>query len=166
MKQNAAPSDPRAGLLQSWRLVHMLWFTELAVVLVAWLVLPLVVPRSGAGPASRYPPSGTMAFLFYAVGLADIGLGWWMRERAFAAARGARSALEALGRIVGPSLVVVTLAQTPAILGIVLYLGFGNRAGLSVLCVLSLIGLALHRPRLDQWQQILNAAGSHAHRPA
>jgi hypothetical protein len=60
----------------------------------------------------------------------------------------------------------VTLSLTPAILGLVLYFVFGNRTGLSVLCVLSLIGLALHRPRQDRWQEILSSAGIHAHRPA
>ncbi len=162
--EKRSPLDLQAGLIQSWRVVHTIWLVELGFVVAVWLLLPLEISRSRAADGI----GRTVALVFYAVGLADIAVGWWLREHSFARARAAakRTAQEALGRIVGPSLAAVTLTLTPAIFGIVLYLVFGNRTGLSVLCGLSLIGLALHRPRLDRWQEILSAAGGHAHRPA
>ncbi|MGQ0549967.1 MAG: hypothetical protein ACT4PY_09920 [Armatimonadota bacterium] len=164
VERKSGPADLRAGVTKTWRMVNILWLQEIVVVLAAWVVLPLVLSRrSGSGDVS-----GVISLLFYAVGLADLVAGWWLRERAFAAARrmAAQSADAALGRIVGASLFAVPMAVTPAILGVVFYLTFGDRVGLSVLCVLSLIGLALHRPRFDQWQAILSTAGIDAHRPA
>jgi hypothetical protein len=164
VEQRGAQSDLQAGLIQSWRVVRVLWLVGLVMAAFLWLILPLVVSR----PARSGGPAQIIGLLFYAVGLADIIVGWYLRDRAFAGARAdrTRSPQQALGRIVGPSLVAITLAQTASVLGAVLYLAFGNRAGLSVLCVLSLIGLALNRPRVDQWHDILAAAGIHAHRPA
>lgn len=162
MEKKSIALNPQAALIQSLRVVQVLWLAELVLVAAIWLASPLVAsaPRVANGTGS------IIALALYIVGLADIILGLWLRERAFGRARAARSAVEALGRIVGPSLVSVTLALTPAILGLVLYLVFGNRTGLGVLCVLSLIGLAVHRPRQDRWQEIMSSAGIHAHRPA
>ncbi|MGH2373594.1 MAG: hypothetical protein ACRDIC_08995 [bacterium] len=164
MEKRSLPPNPQAALIQSLRVVQALWLVELVLAAAIWLLVPLFAP----GPRAADGTGGIIALAFYAVGLADIIFGVWLRERAFGQARAAaaRSAPEVLGRIVGPSLAAVTLALTPAILGLMLYLVFGNRAGLSVLCVLSLIGLALHRPRQDRWQEILSPTGIHAHRPA
>lgn len=164
MEQRSTPTDPQAALTQSLRVVQILWLVELALVAAAWVLLPLLI----SGPRAANGTGRIAALIFYGVGLADIVVGVGLKERAFASARAAanRSAQEALGRIVGPSLAGVTMALTPAILGIVLYFVFGNRAGLGVLCVLSLIGLVLHRPRLDRWQEILAGASGRAHRPA
>lgn len=164
MDKKSIPSNPQAAMIQSLRVVQLVWLIQFVLVAAIWILFPLLA----SGPRGADGASGTIALAFYAVGLADIIFGLWFRERAFAQARAAaaRSAPEALGRLVGPSMAAVTLSLTPAILGLVLYLVFGNRTGLSVLCVLSLIGLALHRPRQDQWQEILSSAGIHAHRPA
>lgn len=153
-----------AAVSRMWRLIYTLWLVELGLVIVIWLGVPLVVPRSGDVDAAV----NLIALIFYAAGLAEIAFGWWMNARALAPDRltGARSTEEALGRIVGSSLVAVTLAATPAFLGLVLYLALGHRAGLGVLCVLSLIGLAILRPRREQWQELLMVTRIDANRPA
>jgi hypothetical protein len=60
----------------------------------------------------------------------------------------------------------VTLATTPAIFGVVMYLGFGDRQALGVLCALALISLGLARPRLEQWEEAMAGTHDDAHRPA
>ncbi len=124
--------------------------------------LPFVLPR-----AEQPGQLGeTTAFIFYTVSLADLAIGWWLRSRAFARARQlpAPSADEVARRLAGPALMAVTLADTPAMFGLVSYVAFGNRGALNVLCVLSLIGLALLRPNPDQWQDIVRGISIDADR--
>ena len=139
-----------------------MWLAEVGVAVVLWIGLPMVARTGGA------EQTGPIPLIFYVLGLSDIGIGWWLRGRGLAAARQAagRPVAEVVGQIVGPSLLAVTLAMTPAVLGAVLYMAFGSRDGLSVLCALSLVGLGLLRPRLEEWQEIVAGAGSDANRSA
>ena len=136
----------------SWRVVYTVWLAELAVVVAIWMGVPFAVPR-GESEASG---ASLIAWIFYGIGLGDVALGWWFKERALAASRGSTAA-EAMGRLLGPSMVAVTLAMTPALLGLGLYLVFGYRLGFSVLCALSVAGFWLSRPRLEHWQEMVDA---------
>ena len=51
----------------------------------------------------------------------------------------------------GASLVAVTLALTPGILAAALYLGFGHVVGHRILSIMSLAGLWVLQPRLNEW---------------
>lgn len=113
--------------------------------IVLWLGLPMLIPR----PATVGGPTELIARIFYAVSLVDLALGWWMKNRMMAAARGNPPTLA------GGAIVAVTLATTPGILGAVLYLGFGDAGGQRLLGVMSLIGLWLLRPRADEWEEVL-----------
>ncbi|MBI3998581.1 MAG: hypothetical protein HY355_06065 [Armatimonadetes bacterium] len=159
-----SPSDPQAGLRQSWQVVHTIWLAELVVVVVLWIGLPMFLPRAVDPERS----AGIIPLIFYAVGAAHVALAWWVKARAFAAARqrGAEMGLGGLPGIAGSALVVVNLVITPAILGLVTYLGFGDRTAQSVLSVMSLVGLALARPDLDQWEEVMKVARIDADRPA
>lgn len=146
--------DPQAVMFQTWRVIRGLWLAEAALVVAVWVAVPLVLP----GPRETVQDGGLFALIFYAVGLVDIALGWWMRERALSPGRysDVRSSEEILAGIFVPSLLAVAMSLTPAVLGVVHFAMFAGRGALSVLCVLSLIGLALARPNLERWQEILN----------
>ncbi len=113
--------------------------------MVLWLGLPMLIPR----PATTGGPTVLIARIFYAVSLVDLALGWWMKNRTMAAARQNPPILA------GGSIVAVTLATTPGILGAVLYLGFGDVDGQRLMGLMSLIGLWLLRPRADEWEEVL-----------
>ncbi len=96
---------------------------------------------------------GLFALIFYAVGLTEIAFGLWMKARALSPGRhsGARSSGEILAGIFVPSLLAVAMSVTAALLGVAHFAMFADRTVLSVLCVLSLIGLALARPNMERW---------------
>jgi len=97
--------------------------------------------------------------IFAAVGVAELGVGWWLGHRVLPRRlRATRTAAEAAGTVTGLSLVMVTLPMTPALLGLVTYMT-GDRLGLTALCTLSLIGHWLVRPRLEEWQAMVRERG-------
>ncbi len=162
--RTSSGSYPEAVVLQGWRILRTAWLAEMALVVACWIGVPVVLPRSG-NPGQAVGP---LALIFYTVGLADIALGLWLKQRALVTRQQTRthSTEELLSRIFSGSLVAVTSAITPALLGVVLYAGWGSRRALSVLCVLSLIGLWVLRPRLDQLQELIKTTTIDAHRPA
>ncbi len=161
----AAPDqgDPKAVLLQFGRVVRGLWLAEVALVVAAWAAVPLLLP----GPRGSAQDGGLFALIFYAVGLTEIAFGLWMKGRALSPGRysGARSSGEIVAGILGPSLLAVAMSLTPAFLGVVHFAMFADRTVLSVLCVLSLIGLALARPNVERWQEILKEVSVNERRP-
>ncbi len=112
---------------------------------VLWLGIPLLIQRAAAGGG----PAESIARIFYVVGLVDLALGWWIKNRAMA------SAQENPPTLMGGSVVGVTLATTPGFLGLVLYLVFGHVGGQRLLGLMSVIGLWLLRPRSDEWEEAL-----------
>jgi hypothetical protein len=148
------PSDPEAILRQGWRVVSTQWLIQVTLVIAVGLGLPLVWP----GPAEgwRFP---FFTWIFLAVGVADLVIGWWFRARVLPTRlRAAGSAAEAAGIVTGMSLLIVSLAITPAVFGVIAYLS-GDRQGLAWLCAVSLAGHWLFRPRYDDWQAMVRKAG-------
>ena len=137
--------DPRAAVVASFRVVRTLWLAEAIVVGIIWLGIPALLarPEAEGGPASLF------ARIFIVVAVANLGLAWWMKNRVKKVGPGPAGA--APSAIMGASLVSATLALTPAILAAALYLGFGHVDGHRILSVMSLAGLWVLRPRLDEW---------------
>ncbi|MDI6773558.1 MAG: hypothetical protein QME77_13380 [bacterium] len=152
---NPTHRDPESLLIQSHRIVRGIWLAVFALVVAIWIAVPLVLtsPR----PASQ---DGTLlAVIFYAVGLGDVALGWWMKRLALSPGRhaGARSLEEVVAGLTGPWLIAAAMAPTPAVLGLAHFTMYADRGALSVLCVLSLIALAVSWPSLDRWREILKS---------
>jgi hypothetical protein len=135
----------RAAVAASFRVVRTLWLAEAIVVGFIWLGLPALLAR----PEAEGGPAGVFARIFIAVAIADLVLGWWIRNRAKKG--GPAPADGASPAIMGASLVAVTLALTPGILAAALYLGFGHVDGHRILSIMSLAGLWVLQPRLDEW---------------
>ena len=131
--------------LTAFKMVRTLWLVETAAMVVLLLGFPALIRR----PATVEGPTELVARIFYVAGLVNLALAWWMKNRTMAAAREHPPALA------GGSIVAVTLATTPGILGAVLYLGFGYSDGQRILGLASLIGLWLLRPRADEWEEVL-----------
>lgn len=131
--------DSRAALAASFRLVRTVWLIEAIVAGVICFAVPVLLAR----PAAAGGPAGMFARIFIAVAAVDLALAWWIKQRASKA--GGRPA------IMGASLVAVTLALTPAVLAVALYAGFGHVDGHRILSVMSLAGLWILQPRLDEW---------------
>jgi hypothetical protein len=72
--------------------------------------------------------------------------------------RAAATAAEAAGIVTGMSLLIVSLAITPAVLGVALYV-IGDRQGLAWLCAVSLVAHWLFRPRYEDWQAMVQRVG-------
>lgn len=147
--------DPQSLLIQTWRVIRGLWLAEVALVVAIWVAVPLIL----RGPREAVQDGGLLALIFYAVGLGDVALGWWMKHLALSPGRhaGARSREEIVGGVAGLSLVAVAMAVTPAVLGIAHFAMYVDRGVLSVMCVLSLTALALSWPNLDRWREILKS---------
>lgn len=134
---------PGVELRQSYEIVRKLWWIQGGVVLTLWVLAPLVLPPGRARPAPG------LALIFYAVGVVDIAVAWAMRLRAAAAAREEPAAR--LRRLLGPTMTGVAVSVTPAVLGLVLYLAFGDRTAQNVLSALSVVALGVARPQADDW---------------
>lgn len=147
--------DPEAILRQGWKVVSRQWLIQVAVVVAAGLGLPLV----WSGPATSGERSPLFTWIFLAVGVADLAIGWWFRARVLPTRlRAAGSAAEAAGIVTGMSILIVSLAITPAFLGVALYLS-GDRQGFAWLCALSLAGHWVFRPRHGDWQAMIRGVG-------
>ncbi len=147
---------------KGWATVNRVWGVEVAAVTLVWVLLPrLVSPLGGS-----LEPSGLFTILFLVVSLFDLGLSWWIKSRAFvqASQTAAGSVEEVVGRIAGPSLVAMVLPATPAVLGAVLYLLLGSFAVLAGFCFLSLVGMYVLRPRLEEWQDLVRRTRIDANR--
>ena len=152
--RNAPDAD--AVLRQGLRLVSIQWTIQVAVVLAIGVVTPLVVkPAEAPGAASRF-----LTAIFVVVSLLDLAIAWWFKARVLPAnLRRARTDAEAAGMIAGPAFVFVSLASTPALLGLALYLTQGDRVGLGVLFTISLAGHWLLKPRYEEWQVMVLERG-------
>jgi len=124
-----------------------------ACVTAVWIALPALLRV----PARADEVGWLLTLIFLGVGALEVAAGVWFKRRALRPGMAAPSTREALGRLVGQSLVAVVMTQTPAVLGVVAYLVTGSRLALSLLCGLSLFGLFLVRPRLEEWQEALLA---------
>ncbi|MDR7421177.1 MAG: hypothetical protein QN174_05860 [Armatimonadota bacterium] len=142
---------PSGGTEGAWRTVHAVWVGCAALAAAVWVVLPVLVrvtPRADA-------VGQLLTLIFLGVGALEVAIGVWFKRRALHPGPVAATAREALGRLVGQSLVAVVMTQTPAVLGIVAYIVTGSRVALSLLCGMSVLGLFLVRPRLEEWQETL-----------
>jgi hypothetical protein len=139
MRHSEAAMDSPAALAAGFRVVRTLWLVELVVAVAICLGAPVLLAR----PAAAGGPAGMLARIFIAVAAADLAVAWWIKHRA--AKTRARPA------IMGASLVAVTLALTPAVLALALYVGFGYIDGHRILSGMSLAGLWILRPRLSEW---------------
>jgi hypothetical protein len=149
------PSDPEAILRQGWKVVSTQWLIQVAVVIAAGVGLPLL----WSGPAAAAERSRFLTWIFLAAGVADLALGWWFRARVLPTRlRAAGSAAEAAGIVTGMSLLIVSLAITPAVFGVALYV-IGDRQGLAWLCAVSLVAHWLFRPRYEDWQVMIRRLG-------
>jgi hypothetical protein len=131
--------DSPAALAAGFRVVRTVWLVEIVLAAAICLGVPVLLAR----PAAAEVPAGTFARIFIAVSAVDLAVAWWIKQRA--SKTGARPA------IMGASLVAVTLAMTPAVLAVALYVGFGHLDGHRILSVMSLAGLWILRPRLNEW---------------
>ena len=132
-------------LRQSYEMVRRLWWIQWGVVLALWLLAPLVLP-----PGRGRPVPG-LALIFYAVGVVDLAMAWGLRLRAAATPATREEPAARLRRLLGPTMASVTVAVTPAVLGLVLYLVVGDRVAQHVLSALSVAALGVARPRADDW---------------
>ena len=152
--RNAPDAD--AILRQGLRLVSIQWMIQVAVVLAIGLVTPVVV-KPAVEPGA---PSRLLTVIFVAVSLLDLVIAWWFKARVLPAnLRKARTDAEAAGMMAGPAIVFVSLAITPAFLGLALYLTQGDHVALSILFALSLIGHWLLKPRYEEWQAMVRERG-------
>lgn len=148
--------DADAILRQGLRLVSVQWTIQVAIVLAIGLVTPVVVARAVEPGA----PSRLLTVIFGVVSLLDLVIAWWFKARVLPAnLRRARTDAEAAGMIAGPAIVFVSLAITPALLGLALYLTQGDQVGLGVLFALGLAGHWLVRPRHEEWQAMVLERG-------
>ncbi|MDR7522959.1 MAG: hypothetical protein QN168_10880 [Armatimonadota bacterium] len=151
-----------AAIEQGLATIQRIWVAEVvSAATVLWILPRLVRPLGGR------LESGTLFIaLFYLISLSDLALGRWFKSRAMAQAprTPASSVEEAVGRLVGPLLLAVLLAVTPLPLAVVLYLLTGHLAAFAWLCALSLIGLLILRPRLEEWQEVAMRTPIHADR--
>jgi len=131
--------DSRAALAASFRVVRTLWLVEAVVAGAICLAVPVLLSR----PAAPGGAAGMFARIFVAVAAVDLAVAWSIKQRASKA--GTRPV------IMGASLVAVTLALTPAVLAVALYVGFGHVDGHRILSIMSLAGLWILQPRLDEW---------------
>ncbi|MDR7556108.1 MAG: hypothetical protein QN157_10945 [Armatimonadota bacterium] len=141
------PHDRRSGvdLRQSYEMVRRLWWIQWGIVLALWGLAPLVLL-----PGRGRPVPG-LALIFYAVGVVDLAVAWGMRLRAAATPGTQEDPAARLRRLLGPTLASVTVSVTPAVLGLVLYLVFGDRSAQHVLTALSVVALGIARPRAADW---------------
>jgi hypothetical protein len=142
MPQDRPPSvDPR----QSYELIRRLWWVQWGVVLGLWLVAPLELPPGRARPVPGVAP------IFYAAGLLALAVVWAMRLRAAAAPATREEPAARLRRLLAPTTAGVAVSVAPAMLGLILYLVFGDRTAQSVLSAVSIAALAIARPRAEDW---------------
>lgn len=150
-RQDGGPGA--GGIEGAWRAAHAVWVGCAAFVTAVWIALPAVL----GVPARADEVGRLLTLIFLGVGTLEVAAGVWFKRRALRAGAAATSSREALSRLVGQALVAVVMTQTPAVLGVVAYLVTGSRLALSLLCGVSVLGLFLVRPRLEEWQEALLA---------
>ncbi|MDR7417627.1 MAG: hypothetical protein QN178_01800 [Armatimonadota bacterium] len=157
--------SPGAALERTWRIAHLVWLLGVGFASAVWVGLPLLLVRA----ASPGPSQSLIVVVFSAVGIVDVGLGWWFKRRALDASTHAqaRSLDEAAGAIASQSLVAAVMPVTPAVLGAFAYVFTGSLAALSLLCAVGIGGSVFLRPRLEEWQETLRGISiSDARRPS
>jgi hypothetical protein len=133
--------------------VYHIWLASLFLACGVWIGLPLLLPSSGRETEA----APFVVAVFFAIAAADLTAGWWFKSRALNPRRHApvTKSEEAVGLIVGQSLVAVSMSSTPTAFAFLVYWLTGNVAALSGLCALSLLGLLVLRPRIEEWQETL-----------
>jgi hypothetical protein len=148
----ATGSPLDAGVESAWRTVHTIWLGCVAFATVVWIVLPTVFPV----PARAEGVGRLVTLIFLVVGAVEVAAGLRFKQRALDPQVPARSRKEVLGRLTGQSLVAAVMPQSVAVFAIVAYVMTGSRLAVSVLCGLSVLGLLLVRPRLEEWREMLH----------
>jgi F0F1-type ATP synthase membrane subunit c/vacuolar-type H+-ATPase subunit K len=106
-------------------------------------------PFEGFAGQSQAP---TLRIALWTVAVLETGLIGVVRRALLTRAR-AEAAATQPGRLVTTAVITAALAETPAILGLVLFMVFGLRADFYALLALSLALQAVYFPRLDGWRE-------------
>lgn len=158
-----APQSP-VSLEKAWGIANRFWLGGLAVAGLVWIGLPLLGGREAE-------PDGyvrLVTVLGYAVALVELSMGWWFKKRALDVAQygTVRAIEEAIGPLLGWSLIAAIMPNTATIFAAVVYVLFGNLWAFSGLCALGVVGLFVLRPRLEEWQDTLRGIRVDANRSA
>jgi hypothetical protein len=147
---SGSPLD--GGVDAAWRTVHTIWAGCVAFTTVVWMLVPVVLPVAArAGAFGRL-----VTLIFLVVGVVEVAVGLRFKQRALDPRMPVRSRQEVLGRLTGQSLVAAVMPQSVAVFGVAVYVVTGSLLALSLLCALSLLGLLLVRPRLEEWREMLH----------
>jgi hypothetical protein len=144
---------------QAYRAVQSVWFALLAS-MGSYAVVGWVLARA-VGPLEPDPTS-PVRLVLQAAGLGTavvavvLGRLLLQPERLAASAAGTRSPYQ---QILGQHVIVYAVAETPAMLGLVLYLVGGSPVDLAVFVALGALALALVYPRRAAWDALVAALG-------
>ena len=153
---NGVPADLAPGC----RRAQLMGFALVASIFVDGAIVQFI--RSTRAPFSGFAPDApvdTLRMVFVVLAVADFVLIRFMRSQILSApapARGARpstSAGEFARRLSTASIASLAIGLSIAIYGLVLFLIGGRPLDFYGFAVVSLLALAVHFPRLAQWEQ-------------
>jgi len=96
--------------------------------------------------------ASTLRIVLWTVAVLEAGLIGVVRRALLTHARTESAATQA-GRLITTSVITAALAETPAVLGLVLFMLFGLRADFYALLAISLALQAVYFPRLEGWRE-------------
>jgi len=120
--------------------------------LVVYAVVVEVVSRTSATPE---PVAGSelVRYIFYAIGVSTVFTVQFLRAMSLRRMEGL-SVDAALAKLQTLTVLTGALAETPAVLGLVLVLGWQQYSDFYVLAVISLYVFVRHFPRYGSWQSL------------
>lgn len=164
MLTNAGTPDSTAAELKAAYTRARVVVSALLASVAFYIIIVEVLNRTGIGPVARQGPD-VIRYVFFALAIfivfgANVVRGMMLRTIR------ADSASAFIARLVNVHVVVAAIAQTPAVLGFVLFVAWRQYADFYMLAFVSVYLLLRHFPRLAQWERLLReyqaAAGSNS----
>jgi len=124
--------------------------------LVLYIVIVEVLNRTSAEP-ERLQQVDLIRYIFYAMAVAMIFMAQLIKALMLRGLHGAGIDV-ALARLQASNLIAALLAETPALLGLVMYIVWRQYTDFYILTFVSLYIMVRHFPRWAAWQRVVGAA--------
>jgi hypothetical protein len=151
---NGRPADLAKGCRQARLIGGALVGSIVVDAVIVELIRAMCAPFGGFAP---HVPVDTLRMVFIVLALADLAVIRFVRTQMLAApARGATpvaNASDSARRFFTVSIVVLALCLAVAIYGLVLFLIGGRPLDFYGFAFVSLVAMAVHFPRLAQWEE-------------
>jgi hypothetical protein len=150
-------NGPPADLAQGCRQAQLVGGALVGSIVVDAVIVELIrATRAPFGGFAPHVPIDTLRMVLNVLGIADLVAIRFVRAQMLGAARGAAPAANASHRARGlftVSVVVLALCLAVVIYGLVLFLIGGRGLDFYTFAFVSLLAMAVHFPRLAQWEE-------------